>query len=79
MQTWRQTHPLVGLAKQKDITRSYAGVYKRRGKIVVQPCRVCGGLAQMHHPDYDRPLEVDFLCFEHHHELHMAGALQHAT
>jgi len=31
---------------------------------------VCGGKAQMHHDDYDKPTDVRWLCKEHHIELH---------
>lgn len=73
MREWRKTHPLTPEQKRKDNARSYAGVYKRRGKIREQPCGVCGGKAQMHHPDYDRPLDVVWLCRVHHLELHNTG------
>lgn len=47
----------------KDSARSYAGVMKRRGKIIPQPCRKCGEpKAQMHHHDYGRPTDVEWLC-----------------
>jgi ribosomal protein S27AE len=33
------------------------------GKLVRQPCEVCGAtVAQAHHDDYDKPLEVRWLC-----------------
>src|SRR5690349_10806365 len=34
----------------------------RRGEIKPQPCWVCGGAAEAHHPDYSRPLDVAWLC-----------------
>jgi hypothetical protein len=73
MREWRKTHPLRGLAREKDITRSYAGVYKRRGRLTPQPCRKCGKRAEMHHADYRRPLKVVWLCREHHLALHKSG------
>lgn len=54
---------------EKDIARSYAGVYKRLGRITPQPCH-CGAPAEMHHTDYDQPLKVEWLCREHHLALH---------
>lgn len=41
-----------------------------RGKIQRQPCQICGAHAQMHHPDYDKPFEVEWYCAEHHRKLH---------
>ena len=42
----------------------------KRGKIQKQPCWVCGKNAEAHHPDYDRPLDVVWLCNTHHREVH---------
>jgi hypothetical protein len=40
----------------------------RDGRILRQPCEVCGAKAQAHHDDYSKPLEVRWLCFQHHRE-----------
>lgn len=40
------------------------------GRISKQPCFVCGKNAEAHHPDYDRPLDVVWLCKHHHLETH---------
>lgn len=43
----------------------------RYGKMVKDPCMVCGGLkVEAHHPDYSNPLGVVWLCVKHHKELH---------
>ena len=43
----------------------------KTGKIVPRPCEVCGAAkAQAHHDDYNKPLEVRWLCREHHEEWH---------
>ena len=43
--------------------RSYANVYKKRGLLIKSPCEDCGDEnSQMHHEDYDEPLEVVWLC-----------------
>lgn len=70
MREWRKTNPLNELQKKKDIARSYAGVYKRRGRLMPEPCPCGEEKAEMHHPDYDKPLEVQWLCRECHLELH---------
>lgn len=41
------------------------------GKIKKQPCEVCGAeLVEAHHDDYNKPLEVRWLCKKHHTEWH---------
>lgn len=70
MRVWRRSHPLTAEQRRKDTARSYANVYKRRGKLSPQPCRECGGAAEMHHPDYSKPLEVEWLCRTCHLALH---------
>lgn len=43
----------------------------KRGLVTPQPCEVCGEpKAEAHHPDYDRPLLVMWLCRPHHKALH---------
>jgi hypothetical protein len=63
MREWRQHHPESEEQRRRGNARSLAGVYQRRGVLVRQPCRDCGTRrVQMHHPDYERPLEVVWLC-----------------
>ena len=41
------------------------------GKLVPQPCEVCGNAdVHGHHCDYNQPLDVLWLCAEHHAEWH---------
>ena len=43
----------------------------RDGKIKKQPCEVCGETkVDGHHDDYEKPLEVRWLCRKHHVEHH---------
>lgn len=51
----------------------------QRGILKRQPCEVCGANGafsdgrsevQAHHDDYNKPLEVRWLCQKHHHEWH---------
>lgn len=42
----------------------------RNGRLVPQPCFLCGRDAQAHHPDYSAPLAVTWLCPEHHAQTH---------
>lgn len=74
MREWRKNHQLTKEQQLKDNARSYAGVYKRRGKIQQEPCKQCGNEhSQMHHEDYSKPLEVIWLCRKCHLELHNAN------
>lgn len=42
----------------------------RDGRLQKLPCFVCGGKSEAHHPDYDRPLDVVWLCSSHHKQTH---------
>jgi hypothetical protein len=42
----------------------------RDGRLIPLPCFVCGLKAEAHHPDYDRPLDVVWLCPSHHRQAH---------
>lgn len=43
----------------------------RRGRLHKTPCIVCGHFeVEGHHPDYDYPLQVVWLCKNHHTEIH---------
>ncbi len=57
--------------KIKTVARWKAAHALKRGLLVRQPCAVCGSeYSQMHHPDYRKPLEVEWLCRAHHLERH---------
>lgn len=42
----------------------------RDGRLTKLPCLMCGSDAVAHHPDYDRPLDVVWLCHSHHKKTH---------
>ena len=64
--------------KQRSIARSYANVYQRRGKITPEPCSVCRDpVAQKHHEDYSRPLQITWLCRKCHQKRHSDDKLLH--
>lgn len=71
MREWRKVNKPTPEQKRKDIARSYAGVYLRLGKIKREACVRCGSAeAEMHHHDYSKPLEIEWVCrrchvFEH--------------
>lgn len=70
MREWRKTHPLTPEQKKKDNCRSYANVYKKRGKLIPQPCECGSTNVEMHHVDYDKPLQVVWMCRKCHLEHH---------
>jgi hypothetical protein len=41
------------------------------GRLIRQPCEVCGEKkVEAHHDDYDKPLDVRWLCKAHHTDVH---------
>lgn len=43
----------------------------RDGVLHKEPCFICGNAkVEAHHPDYDTPLSVVWLCVPHHKEIH---------
>lgn len=71
MSIWRMGTDLTQEQRYKDNCRSYANVYKRHGHLIQEDCQVCGDPnSEMHHPDYDKPLEVEWMCRDCHLELH---------
>lgn len=58
----------------KANARSYANAYQRRDKLERQPCKNCGEpLAEKHHHDYSKPLDVEWLCQPCHRKMHLAA------
>ena len=62
----RRVHP--------ERARAHGSVWRalKSGKITRGPCEVCGTevRVQAHHDDYSRELDVRWLCFVHHREVH---------
>jgi hypothetical protein len=57
--------------RRKNICRSLAHYYLKRGKIERRPCERCGSPnSQIHHADYSQPLEVTWLCRPCHLAMH---------
>ncbi|MCC5968382.1 MAG: hypothetical protein JJU15_00360 [Pararhodobacter sp.] len=62
---WRKRNPKKHWAHRA--TRSAI----RSGLLSPAPCEVCGDpKSEAHHPDYDRPLFVVWLCRAHHRAVH---------
>lgn len=63
---YREENPKKWSAHQK------VGKAIRSGQLVPQPCEQCGNTdVHGHHDDYDKPLEVRWLCSEHHIAWHL--------
>lgn len=61
----RERHP------NKEVARQGLRNAIRRGELLKQPCEVCGASdVEAHHCDYTKPLDVMWLCKEHHSEWH---------
>ena len=44
---------------------------KQNGTLEQKPCEVCGSVkTAAHHDDYDKPLDVRWLCWHHHGKVH---------
>jgi hypothetical protein len=65
MRKWRARNP------QKVKARSAVFVALRAGKLIRQPCEVCGApKSEAHHPSYEKPLYVRWFCKKHHENEH---------
>lgn len=61
--------------QRSRLVRQYAHSALRRavkaGRVIRRPCEVCGALpVEGHHDDYEKPLEVRWLCVYNHRLLH---------
>ena len=63
-QEWKALNP------KRRAAQVLLGNALRDGKVKSLPCFMCGLKAQAHHPDYDAPLEVVWLCPVHHKQAH---------
>ncbi|RJE79000.1 hypothetical protein DWB67_14640 [Paracoccus sp. JM45] len=66
---WRSANP------QKYDAHKAVCKAMRSGKLEKQHCEVCGAShVDAHHDNYDKPLNVRWLCRRHHIQLHFYGA-----
>jgi rRNA maturation protein Nop10 len=57
----------------REQMQAHVAVHKavKAGTLKPQPCQECGSnKTQAHHPDYSRPLDVEWLCAKHHRARH---------
>lgn len=67
---YRRFHSVSKKERQRAEARARGAL--RRGDLVALHCEVPGCLSEphMHHEDYSRPLEVRWLCPQHHYDVH---------
>lgn len=68
---WRKGHPA---SPEKSAARHAVNYAISAGRLVRQPCEICGVRAHAHHDDYSKPLAVRWLCPLHHAAIHHAKA-----
>ncbi|AUR93031.1 hypothetical protein NVP1181O_67 [Vibrio phage 1.181.O._10N.286.46.C9] len=57
--------------KKKQLAKWAVKRATKSGLLIRKPCSVCGDDdSHGHHPDYDRQLDVIWLCAKHHYEWH---------
>lgn len=55
---------------EKEKARQAVRKAIKGGTLMREGCELCGELAEAHHENYSRALEVRWLCFRHHREEH---------
>ena len=56
--------------RQKYLAQKAVYRAVKNGTLIRKPCIICGDIAEAHHWDYNKPLDVDWLCGKHHRMLH---------
>ncbi len=64
VKAWERDNP------QRKRAQSLLNSAVRCGRVQPWPCMVCGNKAEAHHPCYDMPLDVVWLCRPHHMQAH---------
>jgi hypothetical protein len=73
---WRSRFEPLQRQRHPEKYRAHTAVNNaiRDGRLVRQPCVVCGeNRVEGHHPDYDNPLHVVWLCPDHHRMVHTSA------
>lgn len=56
--------------RRQHNAKSLVAYHIKAGNLIPEPCFLCGEKAEAHHPDYDQPLDVVWLCRPHHMQAH---------
>lgn len=62
---WEETN------RHKRVANYLTGNAIRDGRLIKEPCFICGADAEAHHSMYDEPLAVTWLCDTHHKQVHV--------
>ena len=66
-----------GLYPEKNRARAAVCRAVRSGKIIPQPCALCGAAkTEAHHADYSKPLDVIWVCRSCHFKIHYGEATE---
>jgi hypothetical protein len=77
--TGEDNHFFRGGETADDVAHNIVETAIKQGVLSPAPCEVCGKIGEMrdgrrnvqaHHDDYNKPLDVRWLCQKHHHEWH---------
>lgn len=72
----RSYTPTIPYTKRRK-SRGIAYSSFKRGKLIRKPCEKCGSEnSEMHHEDYDKPLDVQWLCRPCHLDLHQQNKVK---
>lgn len=57
---------------EKALAHDIVASERRKGNIIPKPCEICASIeVEAHHKDYNKPLEITWLCKKHHIEAHL--------
>ena len=59
------------LKPDKYLAHRLVGYAVKKGTLAKRGCELCGKVAEAHHDDYSKPLEVRWLCRIHHVQVHL--------
>ena len=62
---------------EKERARQIVYREKKKGNLIPEPCFICGETdnIEAHHPDHLQPLNVIWVCSEHHRQIEKEGSL----
>lgn len=72
----RRRSPGAETRRIKANARAMVNQAVASGRLVREPCAVCGNeRSHGHHDDYSKPLDVVWLCYRHHADVHLGKTI----